>query len=236
MAKVKSVMRKYWTAWILTVCCIILVFIIRSAQGALAVGTNCGFVTEAPVADPGGIGVIGLDTYSVACDFTSPADATKITELGWWCDNATEAADYDIGIYTDNAGVPNAVVHIAADNAKGTTAGWKKVTGLNIAISGSTKYHLAVQVDNTATTTNCDYAIEAGYNRNYKTPQTALPDPWGSSSTTADRILAIYAVWEAAEEEVGGQVIVIQMTAIPLAAILPITLALVFSRIRKKID
>ena len=35
MAKIKSVMRRYWTAWLLTVCCILLMVIPHTAQAAL---------------------------------------------------------------------------------------------------------------------------------------------------------------------------------------------------------
>lgn len=168
---------------------------------ALVDETNCGFVTEAPSADPSGSGTIGLDAYSVACDFTSPATAAKIVELGWWCDNATEVADFDIGVYLHDSGNdrPGDLVEASRNNAKGTALGWKKITGLNISISGNTKYWLGIQVDDTSTGTLSDHGIEVGYDRHYKTPQTALPSPWGESGgVTADRILAIYAVWEAA--------------------------------------
>lgn len=40
MAKVKSVMRKYWTAWLLTFCCILLVVIPHTAQAALTKTTS----------------------------------------------------------------------------------------------------------------------------------------------------------------------------------------------------
>jgi hypothetical protein len=171
---------------------------------ALVDGTNCGFVENAPVADPAGSNY-WVDTISTACNFTSPATATRVTELGWYCNGATEAADYDIGIYTDNAGEPDAVVHISANNAKGTTEGWKKVTGLDIEISPNTPYWLAVQVDDTDTATNVDGAINALYTRKYKTSQTALPNPsWGASSMQTNRVLAIYAVWEAGEPPVGN--------------------------------
>ncbi len=168
---------------------------------ALVKGTNCGFVTTAPTADPGGTNWV-LDTYAYGFKDVAPAGAAKVTEIGWWCDNATEAADYDVGIYSHDAvnNRPNGLIGVARNNAKGTTSGWKRVTGLNISISAATTYWIGVQLDNTATNTNYNYTGQAGEKDDWKTSQTSLPDPWGTSSGTGADLTAFYAV-------VAGQIV-----------------------------
>ncbi len=166
---------------------------------ALVLGTNCGFVTEAPTADPtGASNDFWVDTRALAFKVTSPEGATKVTEIGWWCDTATQEADFDVGIYDHNSGDgnPEARIGVSADNAKGTTAGWKKATGLNIAITEDTIYWIAVQCDDTSTTTKTDGTNTVGQEWDAKTSMTALPNPWGSTSFGQASLLAIYAVYE----------------------------------------
>lgn len=166
---------------------------------ALVVGTNAGFVTVAPSVDPGAFN-FDFDTRANAFKDTSPATAVKVTEIGVYTGTATEAANIDLAVYTHNAGDDNPEAKIAggATIAKGTTAGWKVASGLNITISSSTVYWIAAQCDNTATGTSLDGVNDAGERADWKTGQTELTDPWGSSSVQVGRILAIYAVWEAA--------------------------------------
>lgn len=176
---------------------------------ALALGTNCGFVTEAPAGDPEG-SVFACDAKSQALDDVSPAGAVRVTEIGWYCDNATEAADFDVGIYTDEGGdIPVTVVgSLSKNNAKGTGAGWKSVVGLNILISAETKYWLAWQCDNTSTTTNLNYKSEAGskWHFNDEEGAAALEDPtWTIDSSYGGNLIGIYAVTaEAAPEGAAG--------------------------------
>ncbi|KKK95682.1 hypothetical protein LCGC14_2670340, partial [marine sediment metagenome] len=130
---------------------------------ALVVGTNCGFCATAPSADPTVSGASTND-FKNALKGTSPGTAVKITEIGWYCSNATQETNFEVGIYTHNVGLdrPDAVVgSLSQTNAKGTTAGWKSVA-VDITISSSTIYWIAVQVDATATTTNIDFEAVAG--------------------------------------------------------------------------
>jgi len=168
---------------------------------ALVEGTNCGFVTVAPVDDPAGDTAVGIDSYGDVSKFTSPATAVKITEIGWWCDNATEESNFEVGLYAaDGAVVPGEAgtrLYVDNTNAKGTSAGWKKVT-VNWDISPSTAYWFAVQLDNTATTTNIDIALSGFYGVDWRTAS-SLPTPFGGEALgDADGAYAIYAVWEAA--------------------------------------
>ena len=163
---------------------------------AIVKGTNAGFVTAAPSGDPGGINY-QMDYYVWAIRDTSPATAVKITEVGWYCDNATEEAKFEVGLYDDDgANAPDNLLHSDTTNAKGTDAGWKRVTGLDWVIIGSTIYWIAVQLDNTATTTNSVYSsLEYEHG---DASQSTLLDPWGTSSHSGAYYHAFYAVWEAA--------------------------------------
>lgn len=171
---------------------------------ALELGVNCGFVTEAPSADPTGSSQL-QDTRANAFKDTSPAIAVKVVEIGVYINNATEEADIEVGIYTHDAGndEPETKLAGSATFAKGTTLGWKKKTGLNITISSSTVYWIAAQCDDTATATNTDIATTAG-RRSIMANQTSLPATWDDAGGLDNRKLAVYAVWEAAEAGAAG--------------------------------
>ena len=166
---------------------------------ALVKGTNCGFVELAPDGDPGGDSVkISLTAHALRCE--APAGAVKVTEIGWYSVNISEAANFEVAIYAHNEGDdnPEAIVGSALVNAKGTSAGWKRVTGLNIVIEPETTYWLAVQCDNTDTETDIRWNPEAGEKLDRNVSKTALDDPWGASGSTYAELLSIYAVYAAA--------------------------------------
>ncbi len=164
---------------------------------ALVLGVNCGFVPVAPVIDPAGAPE-WFDSKGCAFKDTTPAGAVKITEIGWWCDNATEAADFEVGIYDHNAGDnnPENLIGKSAATPKGTGSGWMTVKNLNIPVSPETIYWIAVQLDDVATPTWHNYFTDAGYKWDAKLLQTELEDPWGVSAATQGRLVAYYAVWE----------------------------------------
>jgi hypothetical protein len=163
---------------------------------ALVEGTNCGFVTVAPTADPGATD-LRADNTSRTGKFTAPAGASKITEIGWYCDNATDEGNFELGVYSDDGnGATSLPVTLAAGvsrtNAKGTDAGWKKAT-VDIAITAGTIYWLAVQLDATSSATNTNYTTSGG-RRSYMSVQNFLASTW-SSEGASDHIMAIYAVY-----------------------------------------
>ena len=165
-----------------------------AATAALVEGTNCGFVTVAPTEDPQG-SAGQLDAYATASRFTSPAGAVVVTEIGWWCDNATEAANWEAGIYTNSGTAPATLLDgVSRTNAKGTDGGWKRATGLSIIVSPNTVYWLAVQLDNTATTTNYNREVDAAYARESKA-RSSLAQPW-DPGTAGSYLGGIYAVYE----------------------------------------
>lgn len=162
----------------------------------LTKGTNCGFVTVRPTADPSATSV-ALDTRAMAGRFDSPG-AVNVSEIGWYCDNATEAANYQVGLYSHDAvnNMPDALLVSSGDVAKGTTSGWK-YAAVDIDISASTIYWIAVQLDDTATTTNANTLAKAGEKRDYKTSQTSLPATWGITDITTAHLFGIYALYTA---------------------------------------
>lgn len=172
---------------------------------ALALGTNSGFVSTAPSTSPSGGNTTNfqVDDRSGASKDTSPASATKITEIGWWADVIDEDVNYEVGLYAADGtgGAPGTLLFSDTTNSQGTTQGWKVVSGLDWAISGSTAYWIAVQVDNTVNATislSSNNGVGAGWQR-YTSGQTTLPSPWGTApSTDADDMVAIYALWEGA--------------------------------------
>lgn len=171
---------------------------------ALVLGTNSGFVSSAPSADPEGTLTQMQDKYR-ATAHTSPSGTNVITNLGWYCDNATEAADYQMGVYSNNAATnpnsPNVLIASAATGAKGTTAGWKSVA-YSTSIDASTIYHIALQLDNTASETYANFSNSltgAIWTAGPSSGCTELPSNWtGTTSEYADWGIAFYALYKAA--------------------------------------
>ena len=163
---------------------------------AIVNGTNSGFVTTAPTSDPAGALNYATDVRVFAIKDDAPATAATITEIGWWCDNATEEANFEVGIYAHDSvnNRPDGLLAGASQtNAKGTGAGWKTAT-VNISVTAGTTYWIAYQLDDTATATNSDYTVDAAEQRDFKTV-TTMPATWGVSDGTAGRIIPVYAVW-----------------------------------------
>lgn len=168
----------------------------------VVLGTSSGFVTAAPTANPAGAPAV-IDGWSSVTHDTSPATAAKITEIGWWCDTASEEANFEVALYAADgaSGVAGTRLYVSATNAKGTTAGWKRVT-VDWTITGSTAYWLAVQCGAVDTITYIDAKTTdgTGYDR---VAQSTLNDPYGGGAPAdADGMMAIYVLWESGE--VGG--------------------------------
>ena len=167
------------------------------AKMTLIEGVNCGFVSVAPTEDPDGGTSTDIDWVSRAMKAETSTDQILI-EIGWYCVNASEESDFDIAIYEHDAedNEPGDSVLMIRDNAKGTTLGWKRITGLNIELSANTTYWLAVQLDNTATRTDIDLEIDESEELHRQSWQTELPDPWGDTENLGEstHLMAIYAV------------------------------------------
>jgi len=162
---------------------------------AVVIGTSAGFLTIAPTDDPAGWQTT-FDNQAFALKATTPINVTKVTEIGWYCDNATEDENFSVAIYSHDSinDVPKDIIGSSTGIAKGTTAGWKSITGLNITISASTTYWIAVQLDNTAKTTNTNYSsVSGGAVSQDSNAGAGLKDPW-TSSTTSGFIVSNYAI------------------------------------------
>ena len=155
----------------------------------LTEGTNCGIVETAPTADPVGDGTRTIDGYARGVQIVVTESITVI-EMGWWCDTISEEANFEVGIYDDNGDIPYNRLYVDNVNAKGTTAGWKVVSGLSWSLSPGT-YWLCVQCDDVTTTTGIDYGSTGLYA--YTSGMTELPDPWSGTSTSTSW-LAIYGL------------------------------------------
>lgn len=189
---------------------------------AVIVGTNAGFVASAPVADPTGANTL-MDTHAEANKDTSPLAANKITEIGWWCDGATEDANFEVGLYAHDAGndKPAARLYVEAVNAKGTSSGWKTVS-VDWDISANTVYWIAAQLDNTATATNTNRNSNGADRRSIKVSATALFDPWLSTVETGSAV-AIYAAWTQEAIELIGSVSGVSNTSAALSVATPLS-------------
>lgn len=158
---------------------------------ALALGTNVGFVLVSPTADPAGTNTT-IDGSSVVVKDTSPAEATKITEIGWYRGAGTNSANFEVALYSDLAGVPVTRLFVDATNSS-TSGGWITVA-VDWAISGSTPYWLAVQMDAHSGSSSIDTATSGGSGTDVLTSQTTLNDPYGGGTVAdADGMYAIYA-------------------------------------------
>ena len=165
---------------------------------AVVVGTNSGFVTTAPTADPSGFDQTAKFKAN-ACKFVAPVGITEITELGWYCGQADTAENTQIGVYSHDSGNNRPGTQLYSSGDFTTTAvGWLRKSGLTIAVTEETTYWLAVQVDNPAGENfiNIDFSVDVAEKRDFKNSQASLPSPWGASDNTTGGILAIYALWE----------------------------------------
>ena len=165
----------------------------------LVVGTNCGLVETAPTSDPTG-GFLRVANDSELAMRIIPTRDIIITEIGWWCNEATQAANFEVGIYDHDSGVdrPEDLIHVDRTNAKGTDAGWKVVSGLSWNLTANTTYWIAFQLDDTASVTQTDIEIISGEKNVHKTGQSTLESTWTGTLDGNNNATAIYAVFESA--------------------------------------
>ena len=187
---------------------IVLLFCSVNVHSALVIGTNCVFVTVAPSGDPGAGDNGSFDSYAIAGMFTAPADGT-VTQIGLWVDSGNEESQYNFAIYTDDSSKPDVVVgSIDVASKPGTQGVWHTSGVMSASVTGTVVYHIAVQLDNTSTPTDIDYTTDAGETENYKgSGATELTDPWGSSSGSLGRLLAIYALYTPAGAPATGEAV-----------------------------
>jgi len=133
----------------------------------------------------------------------SPAGEFKVTEIGWWCEDTGEDANWEAGIYEDNFSHPYTLLSgESKTNAKGITAGWKRATGLNITISASTNYWIAIQIDDTISTIVTNRGAVVGMQRGAWAGTTTLPTTGSTLDwENSDYGAPIYALYEESSTE-----------------------------------
>ncbi len=158
---------------------------------AVVLGTNSGFVTVAPTADPAGTGTT-IDGNAVVTKHTSPANSVLITSIGWYRESGTNTANWEIALYSDLAGVP--LTRLAVDATNSTASNGWLTTAVSWAIAPSTPYWLALQMDAHSGSSGVDAAASGGAGSDLFAA-TALADPYaGGTVADADGMYAIYAL------------------------------------------
>ncbi len=165
---------------------------------AIVKGVSSGFCIASPSADPAG-GPQPIDGRAYGIKDTAPAAATKITEIGWWCDTATAEANFEVGLYSHDAGDnrPGNRLYVEPVNAKGTGLGWKKVV-VDWAITAGVIYWISAQLDDPGSVTNSNYSAEGGVGARFckADGQTTLVNPWVTfTQLLSDYSLSVYAVY-----------------------------------------
>ena len=164
---------------------------------ALVIGTNVGFVTVAPTADPGAPSTRSIRFQRFALRVIAPEGATKIVEIGWYCSAATSDGETDVGLYSHNSGDDNPEELLgSATFSKGTDEGWKSAV-VDIAITEGTTYWIGAQADfGTGSGTNIDRnsSADAGEKVDHNANANSLPNPWGTTADSQELLYAIYAV------------------------------------------
>lgn len=184
-------------------------------------GTDIGFVTSVPSADPvGSSGSINIEGFALASEFTSPADATTVTDIGWWIDADSSGhvdTDTEAGIYDDDMDSPDVLLFSDTSLGSNPDDDWKDYSGQNWAVNGSTKYWLAIQSDGVAAgTIECDRQTGEGGNQYYyDSSELTLPNPWVSASNTS-KVYCIYARYTTAAPSGAPQVILISQVYNPI--------------------
>ena len=134
-----------------------------------------------------------IDGARVVTRDASPANAVKITEIGWYRGSGTDTANFEVGLYSDSAGVANTRLFVDATNSS-SSAGWI-TTAVDWTITPSTAYWLGVQMDAHTGSSNIDAAASGGSGIDRVTSSTTLPDPFGGGAVLdADGMYAVYAL------------------------------------------
>ena len=163
---------------------------------ALEIGVSSGFVAVAPTDDPVGGGLLIVDVRGSVSHDTSPPNAAKVTEVGWWCDNDTIEGNFEVGLYAADGidDVAGTLLQVSRTNTKTTGAGWKTAT-VDWDIDSDTAYWIAFQLGpTTSSLSNNETSGGTGYDRE---DATTLNNPFGGGDLAdVDGMMSIYAVWE----------------------------------------
>jgi len=166
----------------------------------LIYGTNCGFVTETPVDDPA-VTATNLDGHAIAIKAVAPAGATRITEIGWWHNNNANAGNFEVGLYSHDAGsdIPDTRLYVDNTNARTLAEGWDSVE-VDWEITEGTTYWIAIQCDVVGGDVKTDYQNDGINRRSLDISTASLPATW-SADATSNYAVAVYAVYDSGGEE-----------------------------------
>ena len=161
---------------------------------ALTLGTNVGFVSTAPTADPAGSDTT-IDGSSVVVKDISPAGARKITEIGWYRGSGTNTANFEIALYSEASGVADARLYV--DDTNSSSAGGWITVAVDWEIQPNTAYWIGLQMDAHTGSSTVDSATSGGLGIDVRTSQTTLNNPYGGGAVSdADGMYAIYALYQ----------------------------------------
>ena len=166
---------------------------------AIVLGTDAGFVTVAPTRDLSGETSSTQDGHARCTKHTCPAAVDKITEIGWHFDKGPVGQNYEVGLYSHDVGGDTADALLYSDTTNTVGGGWNVVSGLSWAVTPTTVYWIAVQVDGVGGSTEINYDATGG-RTGLNTYEASLPDPFSSVVDNAN-ILAIYAKVELVSDE-----------------------------------
>ena len=158
-------------------------------------GTNCGFVTSAPSADPEATNSEGKDLAKCS-RFQAPANGT-ISEIGFYVeeDGAGESRTMEVGIYEDNEGEPAALLEKNTIVTDGSDNLWIKNSDFSTAIVSGAYYWLAFCDEDTATKLTLN-GTELGYENRYEQNLNSLEANWDTANdSTSTYSSAIYALY-----------------------------------------
>ena len=148
----------------------------------VVIGTSSGFVTTAPTSDPAGYAASNLTAFG-GNDTTTSLYAIKVTEMGFWCDNAI-SRNFTVSIYSSDKSTR---LYISGSGATTGSVGWQKITGLNFSLDASTQYWLRIDASGTV---NTNYNSSTSGKDFYYTAWTGV---YGG-----DNCGAVYALYEEA--------------------------------------
>jgi len=162
---------------------------------ALVEGTNAGFVSVAPVSDPGSTN-FNWERHNYCSKYSAPATGI-VTEVGIWVSkNSASVRTIELGVYEDDGGEPGDLLGSDTVEVAVDTNFWAKVTGLNIPIENGTSYWIAF-ADN-----EISGVFEIDYRSSFKTSRREVvaqlfDDPWDTANDgTSTTTLSYYALYE----------------------------------------
>lgn len=164
-------------------------------EWAVVLGTNAGFVTEAPTGNL--IGGTQIDKHTQGHFDTAPSDGT-VSEIGFWVDSLTENAEAQVGLYADNSNNPGSLIwNSSIEVMTSGTDFWYSFEVPDIEISNGVKYWIMVFVNDTSTTSYTDIDALPGHKFGYFTDVDGITDPFEGFGWSGEYVASFYAVYGA---------------------------------------